>query len=248
MGLEPSWITPRGLFAISINGHEQYVNCARCPLNSHTSASLAKDKYLTRLILERHSMQNIPFASPRNQDEAKEFLYQHKEIIAKPLRGSGARDIHNIQNAAQLHALNITDYILEKYIAGTELRYLVLNSAVIGMYESDYGTSIEAGRALQCISFPECDWDPTLVASSIRIASILGLKFAAVDYLITDTGRPYILEVNTTPDLKWFHAPTSGPALDIARQFLEAIAKKSERLFSHSDTVPLETYSIEAYT
>lgn len=223
MGLEPSWVTPNGLFAVLVDGRERYVNLARSPLNSHTGTSLARDKYLTRRILERHGLQNIPFACPQSQVEAALFLREHKKVVAKPIAGSGAHDIHIVTTASQLQALNITKYILEKYIAGEELRYLVLNGAVIGVHRSDYGTSVQEDRPLERISYDSSVWDPLLVSSSVQVARILDLKFAAVDYLIDPSGRAYILEVNTTPGLKWFHAPTSGPVIDVARQFLEAI-------------------------
>jgi hypothetical protein len=29
--------------------------------------------------------------------------------------------------------------------------------------------------------------------------------------------------VNTMPGLKWFHAPSSGPVVDVARLFLESV-------------------------
>lgn len=222
MGLNPSWITREGLFAVVANGREQYVNFARSPLNSHTAASLAKNKYLTRRILERHGMQNIPFTCPKTIADAHAFLREHGKIIAKPISGSGARDIHIVTTPTQLQALDITKYILEKYVAGQELRYLVLNDSVIGVHRSDYGVSVDKDRPLKRISYPSSQWDENLTTSSLQVARILDLKFAAVDYLIGADGQAYILEVNTTPGLKWFHAPTSGPAIDVAQQFLAA--------------------------
>lgn len=222
MGLKPSWITPDGLFAVTVDGREQYVNFARSPLNSHTSASLAKNKYLTRCILERHDMLNIPFTHPQTQSDAEVFLRQYTKIIAKPITGSGAHDIHIVTSIQQLQKLDIAKYILEQYIAGKELRYLVLNDTIIGVHRSDYGISVKEDRLLERISYPASEWESSLVSSSIAVARILGLKFAAVDYLIDDSNRAYILEVNTTPGLKWFHAPTAGPSVDVARQFLIA--------------------------
>ncbi len=167
-------------------------------------------------------MPNIPYTRARTQSDAEAFLSRHGTIIAKPVTGAGARDIHVVTNRAQLAALNVEQYILEKYIAGKELRYLLLNGEVVGVHRSEYGTSVAEDRPLERISYPRNLWNPTLVASSLRIADILDLKFAAVDYLVDDSGRVYILEVNTTPGLKWFHAPSSGPIVDIARLFLES--------------------------
>lgn len=223
MGLMPVWITPLGTFMIGVNGRERYINLAQSYLNSAASAGLAKDKYVTRRILERYGMLNIPFVLPHSQAEAELFLAQHSKIIAKPVTGAGAYDIHIVTEAAQLRTLKITGYILEKYIAGQEMRYLVLNDNVIAVHRSEYGTSVAKDRSLQRISHPKSLWKSSLIDSSLRIAEILDLKFAAVDYLIDEPGRAYVLEVNTMPGLKWFHAPSRGPVVDVARLFLESI-------------------------
>jgi glutathione synthase/RimK-type ligase-like ATP-grasp enzyme len=248
MGLQPVWVTHKGLFAISVRGQERYINFARSPLNSHTGASLAKNKYLTRLILARHHKQNIPFLLPHSYEEAALFLQTHGKIIAKPVLGAGAHDIHIVTNLIQLRELSNSRYILEKYIAGIELRYLVLNGSVISVHRSDYGTSVSETRPLERISYDKADWDPELIGSSIHIASLLGLKFAAVDFLIDAQGQAYVLEVNSTPGLKWFHAPTSGPIIDVARKFLEAITEDEEPSNTSGDIPSLESHPIKAYS
>lgn len=223
MGLKPVWIKTFNTFVITVDGQERYISLARSPLNSDTSVGLVKDKYITRCILERHNMQNIPFALPSTQTEAEMFLRQHKKIIAKPVTGAGARDIHVVTTSSYLKTLNVAEYILEKYISGKELRYLLLNGKVIGVHRSDYGTSVAADRSLQRISYPEVSWEPALIESSLRVASIFNLTFAAVDYLVDTSGRSYVLEINTMPGLKWFHTPSSGPIVDVARLFLQSV-------------------------
>lgn len=241
MGLQPVWIIPHGLFAISVDGQEKYINFARSPLNSHSSVSLAENKYLTRLILERQGLENIPFLQPHTLTEAESFLQTHGKIIAKPVKGSGARDIHIIIAADQLQDLEISGYILEKYTTGKEWRYLVLNGEVIGVHRSEYGESVEENRPLRRISYARSTWDEALTASSLQIARTLDLNFAAVDYLIDTTGHAYILEVNTAPGLKWFHAPTSGPVTDVARLFLEALYQ--DKKSTNIGTQPVLAYS-----
>lgn len=223
MGLSPVWITPLGVFAIVLNGRERYINLARSPLNSAASVSLAKNKYVTRQILARHHMQNIPFMVAHTRLEAEAFLDYHGTIVAKPIYGAGAQDIHIITEPTQFASLQIGHYLLEKYIVGKELRYLLLNSEVVGVHRSEYGTSVANDRPLQRISYPKDEWNSMLIESSLRIADMLDLRFAAVDYLINPSGQTYVLEVNTMPGLKWFHAPSSGPVVDIARLFLESI-------------------------
>lgn len=234
MGLQPSWVTRNGLFVMNTDEGEQYVNASHFPLNSHVSASLASNKFLTRRILERHHLPNIPYTRPKILQDAISFLHEHGTIIVKPVRGSGARDIRIVSSPEQLDGIDFRAYIFEKYIVGTEMRYLVLNSTVIGVYESAYGTSVAAGRPLQCLSYPRNRWDPALMTLATRITDILGLRFAAVDFLVNAQSGFVILEVNSAPDLKWFHAPTSGPAVDVAGMFLAALLEAIEQRASSS--------------
>jgi len=223
MGLKPCWITPHGLFVITTESGEHYIHDARSALNSHVGISLARNKHLTRLILERHNLPNIPFARPKTLEEATAFLHAQQKIIVKPVRGLGAHDIRIVEHTDQLAGLQVSKYIFERYIAGREFRYLVLNDTTIGVHESEYGVSVEADRMLRRISYPAVEWDPILMELSARVARVLGLKFAAVDYLVDEHGKAHILEVNTTPGLKWFHAPTSGPSVDVAYHLLNAL-------------------------
>lgn len=222
MGLRPSWVTPQALFAVSTTHGEKYINFSRSPLNSHVGVSLCSNKYVTRLILDRNNLQNIPYAQPETIAQAEVFLAQYTKIIAKPKSGSGCRDIHVITDKAALRALDISKYILEQHITGKEMRYLVLNDKVIAVHRSDYGISVEEDRPLERISYPEVDWNPQSVETSLKITRILGLRFTAIDFMVDASGRQFILEVNTAPGLKWFHAPTSGPSVDVASLFMNS--------------------------
>jgi glutathione synthase/RimK-type ligase-like ATP-grasp enzyme len=224
MGLCPAWlIMPGGPFVITTQAGEKYINAEFSTLNSQLSASLSKNKNLTRIILGRHGLPNIPFARPKTLQQAELFLIEHGTIVVKPLKGMGSRDIHIVTNMGQLAGLDITKYIFEKYIAGKEMRYLVLNGNVIAVHQSEYGTSVESTRVLQRISYCKDDWDAGLDAMSVGIATIFKLGFTAIDYLIDAAGRVYVLEVNSAPGLKWFHAPSEGPPVDVAQLFMDAL-------------------------
>ena len=230
MGLQPSWIMSDGLFAIATPDGEKYINIARSPLNSHVSTSLVINKHITRLILARHNLPNIPFARPQTLAEAEAFLKEHTTIIVKPVAGAGAQDIRIVTSMDELEGVDILKYIFEKYITGKEMRCLVLADQVIAVHQSEYGTSVAANRELQRISYHEDEWDPALTKLSLRISKILGLKFAAVDYLVDGEGRIYILEINSNPGLQWFHAPSSGPSVDVAAMFLEAMVEDVDKM------------------
>lgn len=222
MGLEPKWIT-EFLLSISTPSGEQHIYYTKSLLNSHIGVHLSSNKFLARTLMETHGLPNIPFSKPSSSSEAQAFLEEHGQVIAKPLRGIGARDINLINCAEEMSDLKFGNYIFEKYITGRELRYLILNGDVIAVHESDYGTSLDAHRPLKRISYEESRWDQELVQITKTVAKLMGLRFAAVDFIVHSSGRTYILEVNCTPGLKWFHSPTSGPAVDVATMFLQTI-------------------------
>jgi len=232
MGLQPSWLTHQGVFAVNTVLGEKYINYSSSSLNSRLDVSLALNKYLTRLILARHDMPNIPFANAATLAEATEFLALHKKIIVKPLKGSNSHDVRIVTDPADLPGDSIHRYILEKYIAGKEMRYLILNGEVIGVHQSEYGESVEETRDLQRISYSSSEWDPALAEQSVKVAGIFGLRFGCVDYLVDAQGQAHILEINSAPGMKWFHAPTTGPPVDVARLFLQAMLTDLDQQWS----------------
>ena len=245
-GLQPEWITPHGLFVITTPTGEHYINHERSDLNSHVGVSLAKNKYYTRLVLERNGLPNIPFLRTSSRTEAVNFLHKYGVIIAKPLRGSGSVGICIIRTAAQLIDAPIKDYILEQYLPGKELRYLLLEGKVIGVHESRYGESVAVDRKLERVSYEPATWDQELVDMSRKIADLLGLSFAAVDFLIDSDGKPRVLEVNSRPGFKWFHAPSEGPAIDVATMFLDAMLEGQRKQVRAIDTDPEHALMTEA--
>ena len=247
MGLQPAWLKRGAIFSISTPVGEHYVYDAKSTLNSQLSSNMTRNKLATRLVLERRGLPGIAFLNTKHLAEAEQFLAEHSKIIVKPLDGSNSRDVHIVDAPERLQGMELSNYILEKYIAGKELRYLVLNNKVIAVHESEYGESVSESRELQRISHPESTWDAELVGLALKTAEILNLRYAAVDYLIGPQGQIHILEVNSSPGMKWFHAPTSGPVVDIARLFLESMLDDmyTKNLFTPGliATPPIEAYS-----
>ncbi len=223
MSLQPQWITNKYLFSVTTADGQQYINGSMSSLNSQVDSALVRNKYHTRLILERFEVPNIPYMRPKTLEEASEFLKEHQTIIVKPTSGQGSEDITIVTDIKQIARLDLKGYIFEKYVAGKEMRYLVLNGTVIAVHQSEYGTSVAKDRQLERLSFAKDSWDSNLVELALDVTEIFHLKFAAVDFLIDESGKPYVLEVNTAPGLKWFHAPSSGPSVDVAALFLEAM-------------------------
>ena len=247
MGLQPSWLKQGAIFAISTPDGERYINCSISNVNSQLSSSLVGNKNAARLVLARRGFPTMAHLVPFDHAEACAFLAKYKKIIVKPIKGSNSHDVHIVESPEQLAAFTVQRYILEEYAPGREVRYLLLSDKVIGVHESQYGESVAKDRDLKRISYPHSDWDPMLVGLSLKVAQAFGLRFAAVDYIIGPDGRARILEVNSSPGRKWFHAPTSGPVVDVAGLFLQAMLNDR-----HSETYTtlglLGTSPIEAYS
>ncbi len=247
MGLRPVWLAHGNLFSVSTPLGERYVYDAKSTMNSQLSSNMTRNKLTTRLVLQHRGLPGIAFLNPANLAEAERFLALHSKIIVKPLAGSNSHDVRIVEKPEALRGIDLPNYILEKYIAGKEVRYLVLNDEVIAVHESEYGESVSETRELQRISYPESDWDRGLAELALKTAKILCLRYAAIDYLIGPQGQIHILEVNSSPGMKWFHAPSSGPSVDVARLFLETMLDdmRSEAL---STSVALATSAKKAYT
>lgn len=211
------------LFSITTDGKQQYVLLANSTLNSHLSMCLVKNKYLARTILARENLPNIPFLRPKSTSDIELFLQIHKNIVIKPLRGSGSKGVKIVNSTTQILDEDYRKTICERYIPGREFRFLVLNGEVIAVHESVYGNSVDPHRNLERISYEPALWDMKMLNLSLQIAKLFNLKFAGIDFMVDKNNHPYILEVNASPGIKWFHAPTRGPKVDVATQYLKAM-------------------------
>ncbi len=246
MGLRPAWLKQGSIFAVPTVDGERYINYSISSMNSQLSSSMVGNKDAARLVLARQGLPTMAHLTPSDHAEAQAFLASHKKIVVKPINGSNSRDVHIVESPEQLMSFDVRKYIFEEYAPGKELRYLLLNHRVIGVHESQYGESVAEDRDLKRISYPRTEWDPALVALSVKVARIFGLRFAAVDFIIGPDGKARILEVNSSPGMKWFHAPTSGPVVDVARLFLVAML---DAIRSETPLTPISLVSspTEAY-
>ncbi|MGI8420452.1 MAG: ATP-grasp domain-containing protein [Candidatus Levyibacteriota bacterium] len=225
MGLHPLWLTDYGLFSFQVEEKTGYVFYARNMFNSNLSGFLAIDKHTTRTILQQHHLPNIPFGMFSTQEEVQQFLNQHQIIVAKPVFGSTSKDVHMISNADEIPEISFEKYIFEKFIKGREMRYLVFQSNVVAVHEKSYEGLINDPAKVKRIAYPKEQWDEQLVQLSQQITNKLFMKFAAVDYLVDEDGKAFVLEVNSSPGLYFFEHPTTGPGIKIARMFLEETVK-----------------------
>lgn len=226
LNLSPQWLTDYGLFSIQVKGKTEYVFYSKSVLNSQVHSYLAKNKHATRVILANNGFLNIPFCLPKSLEEAVQFLKEHKTIIAKPTLGQHSERIRLIEAVEKLQELDLAENILEKFIKGKEYRCLVLKGDVIAVHHKQYDTPINEPDRVQRVSLEQSGWSSEMVATAVRVAEVMHLQVAAVDFMVDAEGKQYILEVNSSPGIARFHYPSKGPGINLAKRLLEAHSKE----------------------
>ncbi len=219
--LQPRWVTPYGLFVATRNNVALYFFASKTILNSQLASYLSTNKHATRVILEEHHLPNIPFCTPQSMEELETFFDQHHSIVCKPTLGQRAENVLLIKDKKELAKIQFEVNIFEKYIAGPEYRYLVLQGKVIAVHQKT--KELFSPGELQRISFPAKEWDPQLVQYALHACKVIGdLRFAAVDFKVNAQGEAFILEVNSAPAIWRFGAPDKGPAVPVAELLVQA--------------------------
>jgi glutathione synthase/RimK-type ligase-like ATP-grasp enzyme len=221
LGLKPKLLTEYGVFLVEVSRKKIYLFDGRTILNNQMAAYIAENKHVTRLILQKEQLPNIPFLLPETYEEAVDFLHVHEQLILKPTLGTNAEGVYLIDSETKLKNYDLTARIMEKYIAGREFRYLVLDNEVIAVHERQHTGEINVKQNVRRISYPEETWDTELTEVAKKTSRALNLRFSAVDFLITSENAAFILEVNSAPGIAWFHEPSEGPAVNVAKMILE---------------------------
>lgn len=223
MSLKATLLNDQGLVAIEADGKEVYLFHKTSNPNSQMATWLANNKYVARVIFERKGLPNIPFCYPASDVEAADFLTEHGKIILKPLKGGHSQYVHLVTTKDELKKLDLSQCILEKFIDGQEVRLLVVRDEVKAVHHKVYNGPINNPDTVHRVSIEENQWDGQLMGLAIKAAQALGLRFTAVDFLVTTQNEVYLLEINSAPGLDRFQQPNEGPPLNIMKLYLEQI-------------------------
>ncbi|HSX46243.1 MAG TPA: ATP-grasp domain-containing protein [Candidatus Saccharimonadia bacterium] len=223
MGLKAKLLNDQGLVSIETNGKEVYLFHKTSNPNTQMATWLADNKYVARVIFERQGLPNIPFCCPVSNLEATDFLSEHGKIICKPVKGGHSQNVHLVTSKDELGKLDLSQCILEKFIEGQEVRLLVVGGEVKAVHHKVYDGPINNPDTVRRVSIEKNQWDEQLVGLAVKAAQALGLKFTAVDFLVTTHNEAYMLEINSAPGLDRFQRPDEGPSLNIMKLYLEQI-------------------------
>lgn len=225
LGLKPEWITSYGLFSIKIGSKECYIFYGISELNSELACYLARNKHATRKLLDKHNLPNMPYCLPENYEELAEFFKQNNPIILKPTLGSRSRGVKLVRSSARLKIIKYKDKICEKYINGEEFRLIVIKNKIVAVQKRvPIGKINRPGKSTR-INYNKSDWNKTLCELAVKAARALNLNYCAVDIIVDDKDKPFILEINTSPGMYYFEYPHKGPVVPISELYLNAVIK-----------------------
>lgn len=104
--------------------------------------------------------------------------------------------------------------VLEQYIQGREIQVALLDDKALPSIEIipkegfyDYENKYQPGAALEvCPAEIPAEWEKRLGEAALEVFRTVGLSvYARADFIVTEDGTPYFLEINTLPGM----TPTS---------------------------------------
>jgi RimK family alpha-L-glutamate ligase len=166
------------------------------------------DKSMTSFVLAQHGLSTPPTFAVETREAARNIFERQAQgvkLVLKPLFGSQGRGLRLIRCADELpDPENVSGvYYLQRYHAVEDrhgfrdFRVLVSGGRVIAAMMRQSPTWItnvkQGGRPVSAVI------DAPMRALAIAAAAALGVRFAGVDILVEEDGRPTILEVNSMP-------------------------------------------------
>ena len=189
--------------------------------SGYLGSALAMDKDLTkRLVAE--SVNTAPWRTVSyHEDEIDEIAAQTAlPCVVKPIaNGSSvgvsiARDREGLREALRTCLAYGSRVVLEQYVEGREIQVAILAGKALPSIEIipkqgfyDYANKYQPGAAEEITPAPiPAAWEQRLREATETVFRILGLSvYSRADFIVTEDGTPYFLEINTLPGM----TPTS---------------------------------------
>ena len=189
--------------------------------SGYLSSAIAMDKDLTkRLVADK-------VVTPRWMrvdltEEQLDGLVEEVSLpaVIKPVDSGSSIGVFIANDKAELrHALDESvklggRVVIEQYIKGREIQVAVLNGKPLPSIEItpkegfyDYENKYQPGAALEVCPAPiPAEWEERIGKAAVAVFETVGLSvYARADFIVTEDGTPYFLEINTLPGM----TPTS---------------------------------------
>ena len=212
-------------------------------INSRTTISICADKYRSYVRLKDFRLnqpKTVLVPTENDVDTALEELGAKFPIIMKTLRGAGGVGVLFVESKRALDSLvqliykqdPETDILIQEYIkTDGDVRVVIVGDKIIGtmkrkVVEGDFRSNYTQGGGVEKYELSDEEIRDCMIA-----AKAVDGDFVAVDF-IPHKGKPYFLEVNSSPGTDGIEEANSG--LSIAKEVLEHYQDEDKRY-----TVPI---------
>ena len=189
--------------------------------SGYLGSAIAMDKDLTKRLVSHlvttPSWETVTVTG----DNLEELTRKTKlPVVVKPIASGSSIGVYIAHTAQELRdALEASirlggRTVLEQYIQGREIQVAVLNGRALPSIEIipkegfyDYENKYQPGAALEvCPAEIPAEWEKAVGDAALRVFQAVGLAvYARADFIVTEDGTPYFLEINTLPGM----TPTS---------------------------------------
>ena len=190
--------------------------------SGHLSSAIAMDKDLTKRVIAPLGVVTPKWQAISVTGENLEELTQTVElpVVVKPVDSGSSIGVSIAHTREELRGA-LTEAaklggrtVIEAYIQGREIQVGILEDKAlpsieiipkVGFY--DYENKYQPGAAEEVCPAPiPADWEERLGQAALTVFRALGLSvYSRADFIVTEDGTPYFLEINTLPGM----TPTS---------------------------------------
>ena len=185
------------------------------------ASAIAMDKDLTkRLVADK--VVTPKWQSVTVTEENLEQLTAETElpVVVKPIDSGSSIGVYIAYDRQQLHMALAESIklggrtVLEQYISGREIQVAILNGRALPTIEIipkegfyDYENKYQPGAAEEvCPAQIPAEWEKRIGDAALTVFNTIGLAvYSRADFIVTEDGTPYFLEINTLPGM----TPTS---------------------------------------
>ena len=180
-----------------------------------TSSAIAMDKDLTKRMVA-HKVITPRWEVATVTDENLEALMERTKLpaVIKPIASGSSIGVYIANDRAELESALLESKrlggrtVIEQYIKGREISVGILNGKALPSIEIipregfyDYANKYQPGAAIDVCpaQIPE-EWEFKLGEAAVTVFQELGLSvYSRADFILTEDGTPYFLEINTLP-------------------------------------------------
>lgn len=189
--------------------------------SGYLASAIAMDKDLTkRLVCDKVVTPKWQFVTVTSDNLEQLTAETQLPVVVKPVDSGSSIGVYIAHSREELHMALAESIrlggrtVLEQYIRGREIQVAILKDRALPSIEIipkegfyDYENKYQPGAAQEvCPAEIPAEWEKRLGDAAMTVFQTVGLAvYSRADFIVTEDGTPYFLEINTLPGM----TPTS---------------------------------------